>query len=203
MTSRRFATIATAVALCFVGLSACGSKGSDTSTQAKTTTSSKPAVTTTTQAALTTTTQATPTTTDPSESSEGRDTETSVLDTLPDGSHYGFIAGTEDATVEGQKVQAIIWDEVEFLTGQAAIDAADEDGAVLDSDYYVRNLNQQVKRIAVVPEAQVWTLAGDTGPDLAPSSVDEVSQQEWLFKIEVGNVRGITTISGIEAVYLP
>ena len=60
-----------------------------------------------------------------------------------------------------------------------------------------------MKRIAVVPEAQVWTLAGDTGPDLAPSSVDEVSQQEWLFKIEVGNVRGITTISGIEAVYLP
>jgi hypothetical protein len=48
----------------------------------------------------------------------------------------------------------------------------------------------------------VSTLSGG-GPDLVASSVDEVWNQSYLFQIEVGNVRGVTTVSGIEAVYLP
>ena len=50
----------------------------------------------------------------------------------------------------------------------------------------------------------IYSSAADAsdGPS-SPSSVDEVWNQPYLFKINVGTVRGITTISSIEAVYLP
>lgn len=190
-------------------LAACGSGGSDAGTENEVTTTTASAgeeTTTTTEAAggETTTTaggsegEVTTTT----ENNEGVDTETSVLDTLPDGDHYVYMAGLENGKVEGQDVQVVIVDPVEFLTGQAAIDAAAEDGVTLDTDYYIRNSDQTVKRIAVVPEASITTLAeGSSGSK--PSSVDEVWQQEYLFKINVGNVRDVTTISSIDAVYLP
>jgi hypothetical protein len=55
-----------------------------------------------------------------------------------------------------------------------------------------------------VPDGQVTTLADDGGsPDQVPSSVDEVVKQHYLFKILTQNVRGITTITSIEAVFLP
>lgn len=193
-------------------LAACGSSGGSEAADEPTTeaTSTAPEQTTTTVAAETTTTEAAGEETTTTLSSEGRDTETSELDTLPDGVHYGYMAGLEDGMVEGQQVQVIIWDEVEFLTGQEAVDAAHEDGAIpadqdfVENDYYIRNQNQQVRRLAVVPEASVTTLANDGGStDTIPSSVTEVASQPFLFTIDVGNVRGITTISSIEAVFLP
>lgn len=204
-----FAAVASAALLTGAILAGCGaSGGSDAADESTTTTTEAEATTTTTTTEETTSTTAETTTT--TESSEGRDTETSELDTLPDGVHYGYLAGLEDGMVEGQAVQVIIWDEVEFLTGEAATAAAKEDGVIpadqdaIENDYYIRNNNQTVRRLAVVPEAQVYTLAGDGGsPDLVPSSVSEVWEQEFLFKIDVGNVRDITTVSSIEAVYLP
>lgn len=203
------AAAASTVALALVlGAAACGSSsGSDaggTTTSAKATTTSG-ADTTTTTGATTTSGEVTSTT-----NLEGVDTETSQLDTLPDGDHYGYMAGHEMGMVEGQQVDVIIWDEVEFLTGQAAVDAAHEDNAIpadqdfIENDYYIRNQNQRVRRLAVVPDASVTTLAGNGGStDTIPSSVDEVWKQRYLFKINVGNVRGITTVSSIDAVYLP
>ena len=200
-----------ALALSATGvLGACGSSaGSDatdtTAAEATTTTAAASGESTTTTAAAETTTTAggggggeTTTT----EDNEGRDTETSVLDTLSDGDHYVYMAGLESGKVEGQDVQVLLVDPVDFLTGQAAIDAAAEDGVTLDSDYYIRNSEQTIKRIAVVPEASVTSLDGGTA-NTVPSSVDDVWQQEHLFKINVGNVRDITTISSIDAVYLP
>lgn len=199
------------VALSTAGLLAgCGSSGDGpadaTTTEATTTTaaageststSSDPAAATTTSTAVDGGGETTTTLSD-----EGRDTETSELDTLPDGDHYVYMAGLEKGKVEGQDVQVLLVDPVEFLTGQAAVDAAAEDGVTLDTDYYIRNSEQTIKHIAVVPEASVTTLDGGTASTV-PSSVDEVWQQEHLFKINVGNVRGVTTISGIDAVYLP
>lgn len=186
-------------------LAACGtSGGSDAADDAaaSTTTTTEAAETSSTEVESTTT-EAEPTETTTTESSEGVDTETSVLDTLPDGDHYVYMAGLEEGMVEGQEVQVVIVDPVELLTGQAAIDAAAEDGVTLDTDYYIRDADATVKRIAVVPDAQVYSLAeGGGSPDLVPSSVSEVWEQEFLFKINVGNVRDITTISSIEAVYL-
>ncbi|QXC63248.1 hypothetical protein KSP35_10930 [Aquihabitans sp. G128] len=198
-----------------LALGACGGSGSD---DAATTTTKAPAATSTTAGTSSSTTAATASTTTvdegttttaaggvttTTESSEGRDTDTSELDTLtPDGDHYGYMAGLEKGTVEGQPVQVLLWDEVELFTGQAAVDAAAEDGQTLETDYYVRNENQTIRHLAVVPDASVTSLDGG-GPTPVPSSVDEVWQQQYLFKINVGTVRGVTTISGIEGVYLP
>lgn len=192
-------------------LAACGSGGSDATeagggSEATTTTAVASGGETTTSVgggeATTTTADGGGGETTTTENNEGVDTETTVLDTLPDGDHYVYMAGLEQGKVEGQDVQVVIVDPVEFLTGQAAIDAAAEDDMTLDTDYYIRNSDQTVKRIAVVPDASVTTLA-EGGSGSRPSSVDEVWQQEHLFKINVGNVRGITTISSIDAVYLP
>jgi hypothetical protein len=213
-TRTRTGIAAAALALGATGLlGACGSSaGSDpvdaSTTEASTTTAAGGGDTTTTTAGggseTTTTTKAggSGQTTTTLEDAEGVDTETSQLDTLADGDHYVYMAGLEKGKVEGQNVQVLIVDPVEMLTGQDAIDAAAEDGTTLDTDYYIRNSDQTVKRIAVVPDASVTTLADGTS-GTRPSSVDEVWQQEHLFKINVGNVRGITTISSVDAVYLP
>jgi len=200
---RRAALVAVGLALTVV-VAGCGSDGSDkASTAGSSTTTTADAESTTTSvddAATTTTTAGDQTTT--TLTNEGVDTETSELDTLPDGDHYGYMAGLEEGTVEGQDVQVIVFDKVDFLTGDEAIAAAKEDGVTLDTDYYVRNQNQKVRRLAVVPEASVTSLDGGS-PDPVPSSVSDVWKQPYLFKINVGNVRGITTVSSIEAVYLP
>lgn len=213
MTARptSLAALLSAAALAGTLLVGCGaSGGSDAADDPATTSTAAEEATTTTEAQATTTTEAEAATTTTTESSEGRDTETSELDTLPDGVHYGYIAGLEDGMVEGQAVQVIIWDEVQFLTGDAATAAAKEDGVIpadqdaIENDYYIRNENQTVRRLAVVPDAQVFTLANDGGsPEQVASSVTEVAEQEFLFKIDVGNVRDITTVSSIEAVFLP
>lgn len=202
-TTRRIATGTAAATMSLALLVAgCGSDSSDGAATSGDTTTSAAADDSTTTAEETTSTEAEGTsTTSVDDNKEGTDTETSVLDTLPDGDHYVYMAGLEDGMVEGQEVQVVIVDQVELLTGQEAIDAAEEDGETLDTDYYVRNTDQTVKRIAVVPEAQVTTLDGGTA-NTVPSSVSEVWNQPHLFKINVGNVRGITTISSIEPVYL-
>lgn len=217
MTTTRRAVASTAVAALLL-LAGCGSDGgsdyaASTTTKAPasdaTTTTAATAETTVTDTteAVTDTTAAEPAATTTTESSEGRDTETSVLDTLdPDGAHYGYLAGLEDGTVEGQAVQVIIWDEVQFLTGAEAAAAATAAGdeSPPPNDSYIVNENQTVRRLAVVPDAQVTTLSGGS-PDPVPSSVSEValSGADILYKIEVGTVRGVTTVSGIEGVYLP
>lgn len=203
----RLAVVA-AAALAALTVVACGTSGGDDDAGATTTTAS-----TTTEASTTgapTTTTATPTTTTADDGgNEGTDTETSELDTLPDGVHYGFMAGHETGMVEGQPVEVILWDEVEFFTGPAADDAAHEDGVIppeqehIENDVYIRNKNQTIRRLAVVPDASVTTLGENGSPGEVPSSVNEVVTQPYLFKILVGNVRGITTISSIEGVYIP
>lgn len=207
--STSLAALLSAAALAGTLLVGCGTSGGSDAADDPTTTTSE-ATTTSTEVEATTTTAADAIETTTTESSEGRDTETSELDTLPDGDHYGYLAGVEDGMVEGQAVQVIIWDEVQFLTGDAATAAAKEDGVIpadqdaIENDYYIRNENQTVRRLAVVPDAQVFTLASDGGStDLVASSVTEVAEQEFLFKINVGNVRDITTVSSIEAVFLP
>lgn len=194
-----------AVSLLAVG---CGSDDGDDAATTSSTTEAVTAEETTSTTEAPTTTEAAEETTTTSEDLEGVDTETSVLDTLADGDHYGYLAGLENGTVEGQAVQVIIFDPVEFLTGDAAVAAAQADGVIpadqdaIENDYYIRNPEQTVLRLAVVPEASVTSLDGGS-PNPVPSSVDEVWQQDYLFRINVGNVRGITTVSGIEAIYLP
>src|SRR4051812_30508594 len=211
-TSRRRA--AAALAMATILLASCSSNGSDaakdttTTTTAKTTTTGK-ATTTTGKATTTTTTAATTTTGGGATTTTGPEgTETGSLDTLPSGEHYGYFAGIESGTVEGQPVQVLLWDEVQFLTGKAAVDAAHAHHAIpddqdfVDDDYYIVNDNQKVRRLAIVPDAQV-TKVKDGSTDQTPSSPDEVSKDHGLYKIEIQNVRGISTITLVEGVFLP
>ena len=201
-----------AVAVVLTGalaLAGCGSDGTKVSP-----TTSKPAGTTSTTDAPSSTVANTSTTsttegtsgdtTSTTLDSEGRDTETSELDTLPDGDHYGYLAGLEAGKVEGQAVQVIIFDQVEFLTGDAAdaAAAAAGDESPVPNDYYIVDTESSIVNLAVVPDAQVFSLKPG-GSEQVASSPDEVAFQDFLFKINVGTVRGITTVSSIEAVYLP
>lgn len=215
--TRRVIAAVAAAAIATVTLVGCGSDGGSDGTSGDTsvvdTTTEAPPATdpsdeeTDPDTTTSTTVAAEPdrsTTTAVEDGDEGVDTETSVLDSLPDGTHHGYIAGVEKGMVEGQAVQVIIWDEVELLTGDAAdaAAAAAGDESPVPNDYYIVNDEQTVRRLAVVPDASVSTLV-DGGSELVPSSVTDVAKQDHLFEILVGNVRDITTVSSIQAVYLP
>ena len=219
--SNRVVAIA-ATALALATLAGCGAKGGDKAADTTTATaagSSTAVVTSTTAGATTTTTVATTSTTtgsvttttednsgDPGK--EGSTSTSSNLDTLPTGIHYGYFAGLEDGKVEGQDVQVLLWDEVEFLQGDAAVAAAHahhdipDDQDYVDDDYYIVNDNQLVRHLAIVPDAQVTHLK-DGGTDQEPSSPSDVYKEQGLFKIEIQNVRGISTITSVEGVFLP
>ncbi len=209
-------TSAAAVAVLALALAGCGSSDgsdgaagstttapADSDTTAETTTAPEATDTTAADDPTTTVVEDTTPTTEDDGGDEGRDTETSQLDTLSDGDHIGYIAGVEKGVVEGQDVQVILFDEVEVLTGQAAIDAAAEDGVTLDTDYYVRDADATVVSVAVVPEAQVTRLDGGSANQV-PASVDEVAaaSEDALFSINTSTVREITLINSISGYYL-
>lgn len=205
--TRRMAIAATAAALLL--LVACGSDsdGAKAGTTGSSTTAATSAATDTTaagtepeDAATTTAPEDTTTTT---EDSEGRDTETSELDVLSDGVHVGHIAGVENGVVEGQDVQVILFDEVQVLTGQEAVDAAAAAGETLDTDYYVSDPDATLVRIAVVPDASVTTLDGGSA-DQIPSSVTDIAAagEDRLHRIDTSTVRDVTLVNSIEGYYL-
>ncbi len=227
-TTRRMITAAAAVAVAAaLVLAGCGKDGDKDATPTK-----KKATTTTTSTSTSSTTPATSTTatsttvassttvdgkdggndeTDPSipddQNPEG-DLETSQLDTLPSGTHYGYLKGIMSGYVEGQAVSIVEFDKVEFLTGQAAVDAAHKAGAIppeqdyVENDYFIVNDNPMLRKLAVVPDAQVSTVSGGSSTP-QPSSISEAAASGGLYKILVQNVRGITTITSVEGVFLP
>ena len=204
--TRRMAIASTAAALLLLASCGSDSDGSAASTTGPSTTAATTeATTTSTTAAATTETTAAPgsTTTTTTDDSEGRDTETSELDQLSDGVHIGHIAGVEEGVVEGQAVQVILFDEVEVLTGQEAIDAATEDGVAMEADYYVRDPEASLVRIAVVPDASVTTLDGGSATQV-PSSVTDIAAagEDLLHAIDTSTVRDVTLVNSIEGYYL-
>ncbi|HWJ96537.1 MAG TPA: hypothetical protein VNQ33_00175, partial [Acidimicrobiales bacterium] len=115
MIATRTRSAVAVVALSTAGLLAgCGSSADEpadtTKAGASTTTAADTSGTTSTPAETATTTAGGETTT--TLSNEGRDTETSELDTLSDGDHYVYMAGLEKGTVEGQAVQVLLVDPV-------------------------------------------------------------------------------------------
>lgn len=206
---RPMAIAATAAALLL--LAACGSDsdGATASTTGSSTTAATAEASTTTtaggtEAPGTTAASEVDDTTTTTEDSEGRDTETSELDNLSDGVHVGHIAGVENGVVEGQDVQVILFDEVQVLTGQEAIDAAAAAGETLEADYYVSDPDASLVRIAVVPEASVTTLDGGSATQV-PSSVTDIAAagEDRLHSIDTSTVRDVTLVNSIEGYYLP
>ena len=70
---------------------------------------------------------------------------------LPDGRHLGALI----AVGADQEPPRLVIDIEQWFTDQAAFDAAEEDGVVLDHPYYIRNTNPRWRTIAIDPAATV------------------------------------------------
>ena len=87
---------------------------------------------------------------------------------LPEGEWFGFV---ESASASGIEFDLACW-----FTGQAAVDAAAEDGeeSPPPNDYYVRNDNPTLRSLGVSSDTEViWYPTGD------PASEAVVSFEEW------------------------
>jgi hypothetical protein len=70
--------------------------------------------------------------------------------------HFGFIRSVDTAS----DPVVIEFDEAEWLTGEAAQEAAQEDGAIapgdpVPNDYYIRNPDQSTRPYELAPDAEV------------------------------------------------
>jgi hypothetical protein len=140
-----------------------------TATVASTTTSTAPPTTvgpTTTTA--TTTTAAATTTIDTNSLASGSGCTPGTED-LPDGEWFGYVDSAADDEIE--------FDLACWFSGDAAILATAEDGkeSPPPNDYYVRNVNPQLRSITIAADAQVAWLPNPGGPDL-----ETISYAEWL-----------------------
>lgn len=212
ITRRRLVASALSVAL-VTSVVACGADGdkkatSTTAAESTTTTGDAPSTSSDKSDPESSTTEtsggsstAEPTTT------AGSGGTTSGFGSLAEGSYTGFFRSVTSGSVEGQAVQVVGFDDVDLLTGQEAIDAAiaagdAEPGATsLDTDYYLRNLDETPVLLPVIPEGQVWILVGGS-PDTVSGSIDEAFAQGGLYRIEVVVVRGVSLITGVEGIYL-
>jgi hypothetical protein len=185
------------------GLTACGADGETSSP--------------TTVAAGSSTTEAATTSTDDDPSTTGApattgatdgDATTSGLGTLAEGSHTGYLRGITDGMVEGQQVSIVSFDDVDFLTGQEAVDAAiaagdAEPGATsIDNDYYLVNDDETPISLPVIPDSQVWVLV-EGSPETVPAGIEDAVAQPGIYRIEVVVVRGVSLITGVEGVFVP
>jgi hypothetical protein len=147
-----------------------------TSTLAPVSTSTTAASTSTTATSPLTTSTSTPATspptTAPDDGASGSGCTPGDAVTLPEGEWFGLVVSTSPT--------GIVFDLACWFTGEAAIDAAAEDGeeSPPPNDYYVRNENPQTRSLAVSAEALVvWYPTGD------PASETEVSFQEWADEV--------------------
>lgn len=68
---------------------------------------------------------------------------------LADGRHPAYLRSLDTAEL------TVVADVVQFLTGEAAEQAAKEDGAEVNNDYYVRNQNPLLRTLPVAVDATV------------------------------------------------
>ncbi|MGB7859619.1 MAG: hypothetical protein WBM90_03905 [Acidimicrobiia bacterium] len=126
------------------------------STAESTTTTAAPATTTITQRPTTTTTVAPSTTTNETNLLAEGSGCTPGTDVLGDGVWYGIVASYD--------TNGISFDLACWFSGDAAVIASAEDGeeSPPPNDYYVRNLNTQLRDLNVGPDTPVrWYLSGD------------------------------------------
>jgi len=212
-TTRRSIPVAVAAALALgalTGLSACGADGETSTTTTAAAGSSTTNSSTAGDDTSTTSTDADPSTTGATDTSEPGDggATTAGLGSLAEGSHTGYFRGISDGMVEGQPVSIVSFDDVEFPTGQEAVDAAiaagdAEPGATsIDNDYYLVNDDETPIDLPVIPDSQVWVLV-EGSPETVPAGIEDAVAQPGIYRIEVVVVRGVSLITGVEGVFVP
>lgn len=75
---------------------------------------------------------------------------------LDDGRHFGYVRSVDTSS----EPSTIEFDVAEFLIGEAANDAAEDDGAIeegegVPNDYYIRNGDESVETLTVSPDVTV------------------------------------------------
>ena len=70
----------------------------------------------------------------------------------------------------------LTYDQAQFLTGDAAQQAAAQDKQQLDSDYYIRNVNKKLRTVPVAPTATLLgSIALTQKVDLAPVTLAAIA----------------------------
>lgn len=98
-------------------------------------------------------------------------------DAMPEGTNFGFLVGVNVA--DG----TIAIDLAELLTGDEAVVAAVEDGAIdpaepaVDNDYYIRNRNPKVRTVTVDRFAPIRVLRSAGEPDLVGTSLGGLAEE--------------------------
>jgi hypothetical protein len=86
-------------------------------------------------------------------------------DTLPDGWWAGEVTSVQEVSID--------FDLICFFTGDAAVEAADEDGAEVTNDYYVRNNNERTFRVEF-PSGTTPATCVSSDATTFPCQVDDV-----------------------------
>ena len=156
-------------------LASCAGPGADVveTTEPSASSTAPTAVTTTTVPMSTTSaspgTSSPPTTVPDGDGASGSGCSPGDAATLPEGEWFGLVVATSAGAIE--------FDLACWFTGDAAIDAAAEDGeeSPPPNDYYMRNENPQSRSLEVSSEAgAVWYPTGD------PTMEVEGTFQEWV-----------------------
>ena len=207
-------------ALALALLAGCGGSGSG---------GGKASGSTTTAGVTTTTASGATTTAGPSTTVTGRSTTTPPATTAPPtttaGARPGDILPPGDTvallkrigtttSVSGVDTTPLTFDEVQFLTGQAAIDAAvahhdndtDANGKpFVDNDYYVVNDNPKLRTMLVAGTAQI-TIDGCNGGCPAQQSASlaqAASNHIGYFKLHVVGHGSAARITKISQIFVP
>jgi hypothetical protein len=186
--------LAAALALTLTGCSS----GSGTSAAPETT---APATTTPSSATPTVPAPASATTT----ATPSATATASPLTDLADGKNYGLLKSLD------RTGRTVVVDIVQFLTGDAAQQAAKEDGQEADNDYYVRNQNKRLRTLRYSPGVVVIvnTLTADRTGDATKDTRINLSELKSYFdKGEAQQRLFYLTLSGglvreIHEQYLP
>jgi len=181
-----------AAALACAALTACASDPKPAAEPSASATSAPASATPTAGVTLTPTPKPTPTGSQP------------LVTDLKDGKHYAYLKSLDTAKL------TLTLDVIQFLTGEEAEKAAQEDGEEA-YDYYIRNQNTKLRTLTVAPGATVVVntlTAGETGSSSKDKSITLAKLKSYFANGEAQQRVFYVTLSGSRVVaiheqYLP
>jgi len=110
---------------------------------------------------------------------------------LEEGRHFGYIKSVDDGHL------TLVFDRAQFFTGEAANDAAHEDGVIpedvpVPNDVYIRNVNPQLRTVPIASDVQILIVNWDNCCGLIHGELAPFAHgfEEPGGKTTTGNYRG-------------
>lgn len=124
---------------------------------------------------------------------------------LADGKQYVYLKAMSTTQ------RTFTLDVVQFLTGEAARKAAQEDGQEADNDYYIRNQNTKLRTLTYAPTVTIVVntlTAEETGSATKDTTITQAKLKSYFDKGEAQQRLFILTLQGGQVVkvneqYLP